>query len=338
MTDTVLNSIITIQIISCNERQQDKKNVTFYTIEVFNHFNKNSWKLEKRYSEFDQLYKTLFKLYPKCPTIPGKSFLGLKLSGDEKERRKNHLNQFLKDCIQRKDIMSSEIFREYIELDRNTPENSTYSQNLISEFNDLPLGIRDFIYLKYENVCFIACSDMHIASRIDAYITNVNLPWEKKSDSHITVGALFAYKTKEDPNTNVISFEKLWAKSYPTQTGVITWDSDSSTIAVGLDDGKIYIYKTSPDSGYLCYEQLCEIKPHKDRVMGIAIDSKGGYIYSVSTDKKIIVSEANHQSTSSEVGSSISGFTNLIHDKKNERLFATNETGTVLVYSLQQVR
>ena len=31
-------------------------------------------------------------------------------------------------------------------------------------------------------------------SRVDSYITNVNLPWEKKTEEHITVGAVFAFK------------------------------------------------------------------------------------------------------------------------------------------------
>lgn len=336
MNDKILNSIYTIAIVSCTERTaNDKKNVTFYTIEIYNHYNKNAWKLEKRYSEFDSLYKNLYKLYPKCPTIPGKGFLGFSLTGDEKERRRSQLDVFLKECIQRKDIVGSDAFREFIELDKNSPETSVFSHQKVSEFSDLPLGIRDFIYLKYEKVCFIACSDMHIASRIDAYITNVNLPWEKKSDSHITVGAVFAFKTEEDQETGEIIFEKLWAKSFPVQTGVISWDSDSSMLAIGLDDGRMFFYKTTPDSGYMYFDQICELKPHTERVMGIALDAKVGYIYSVSSDKKFILSEANHSSSSIEIAVSNSGYTNLFYDKKADRLFTTNESGEITIYSTQ---
>lgn len=334
----VMNSIITIQITSTSDRGSDKKQVTFYIIEIYNHFSKKSWTIEKRYSEFDALYKTIYKLYPKCPTIPGKSFLGMGLKSQEKEKRKNQLDNFLKECAARKDIMNSEIFRDFIDFDKNSPENTSFTHQKINEFTELPLGVRDFVYLKYDKVCFVACSDMNITSRIDAYITNVNFPWEKKTDSHITVGAVFAFKTHEDPSTHEISFEKLWAKSYPIQTGVLAWDSESNTLAVGLDDGKIFFYKTSAESGYLYYEQICEIKPHTDRVMGIAIDAKAGYIYSVGSDKRFKVSEANFESATTEIAIASSGYTNLVHDKKNERLFSTTETGCVIIYSLQTVR
>lgn len=60
---------------------------------------------------------------------------------------------------------------------------------------------------------------MNITSRVDAYLTNVNFPWEKKTDTHVTVGALMLYRFKVDNHSH--SFEKLWVKSYPTQVRII---------------------------------------------------------------------------------------------------------------------
>jgi hypothetical protein len=264
-------------------------------IEFNNSYTKQKWVLEKRYSEFDELHKAINKLYPKFPSLPGKSLLGLSLSLEDTNKRKKGLEQFLRDCINRKDIFHNDQFRKFIEIDKNSPEMGFYKPSKVCEYTELPLGIRDFIYLRCDKICFVACSDMNIASRVDAIFTNMNFPWEKKTDSHITVGAVFAFRVKEDSVTGVLVFEKLWAKSYPTQTGVISWDPDSNTLAVGLDDGKIYFYKTSPDSGYMHYEEICCLSPHKDRVMGIAVEAKSGHIYSVSTDKKFVVSEANYQ-------------------------------------------
>jgi hypothetical protein len=295
MTDNFLNSLINVTVSKFTEKYLDKKPVTYFVIDFYNTYNKVSWVLEKRYSDFDILWNKINKLFPKFPSIPGKSFLGFSLGLDEMNKRKNHLELFLKECLSRKDITNSEDFRNFIELDKHSPEMSINTPTKICEYSELPLGIRDFIYLKSDKICFVACSDMNVASRIDAAITNINFPWEKKTDSHITVGAVFAFRVKEDPDTAVLSFEKLWAKSYPTQTGVISWDSDSNTLAVGLDDGKIYFYKTSPESNYMHYEEICGLNPHKDRVMGIAVEAKSGYIYSVSTDKKFVVSEANYQ-------------------------------------------
>jgi hypothetical protein len=78
---------------------------------------------------------------------------------------------------------------------------------------------------------------------------------------------------------------------------------------------------------------MCELKPHDDRVMGLCYDGKAGYIYSCSTDKKFIVSEVNFHDQVTEVIKSSHGFTNLVYDKKNERIFLTNEVGVLYVYS-----
>ena len=58
----------------------------------------------------------------------------------------------------------------------------------------MPLGVRDFVFDEENNLLFIVCCDMKITSRVDAYITNANLPWEKKTNEHISVGALFAFR------------------------------------------------------------------------------------------------------------------------------------------------
>lgn len=45
----------------------------------------------------------------------------------------------------------------------------------VAEYNELHLGGRDFLYLKEENLMFVAMSDMNITSRLDAYLTNVTI-------------------------------------------------------------------------------------------------------------------------------------------------------------------
>jgi hypothetical protein len=68
--------------------------------------------------------------------------------------------------------------------------------------------------------------------------------------------------------------------------------------------------------------------------MGISYDAKIGYIYSCSSDKKFIVSEVHYQQSVSEIANGTHGFTSLIHDKKNERMFLANEGGAIYVYSI----
>ena len=64
-------------------------------------------------------------------------------------------------------------FREFLELDTQLPESVVNTPVKVAEFDELNLGARDFIYLKEENLMFVAMSDMNITSRLDAYLTNV---------------------------------------------------------------------------------------------------------------------------------------------------------------------
>lgn len=88
-------------------------------------------------------------------------------------------------------------FREFLELDTKIPESVTYSPVKLAELTDLTLGGRDFIYLEEEHLMFVAMSDMNITSRLDAYLTNVNimiltfvhssLSLGKKGNSRLTI-------------------------------------------------------------------------------------------------------------------------------------------------------
>jgi hypothetical protein len=238
--------------------------------------------------------------------------------------------------------MNSENFRYFIDIDNNSPEMTCFTPKKLSELLDLPLGIRDFVHLKYEKIFFLALSDMNIASRIDAYLTNVNLPWEKKTNAHVTVGALIVYRYKQEGDSYY--FEKLWTKSYPIQTGSVFWDSESNHLLVGLDNGIIKCYRVSPELNFLQYEEVCEIKAHNDRVMGMSYDNRTGCIYSAGTDKKFKITEIHYKECVSgmcliysEITVGSHGCTNLLYDKKNSRCFITNEVGVIYIYSIINV-
>lgn len=65
------------------------------------------------------------------------------------------------------------------------------------------------------------------------------MPWEKKdkSETYATVGACIIYKVRQQGDQ--WSFQKLWMKGYPLQTGAIRWCPDDKTLIVGFDQGKI---------------------------------------------------------------------------------------------------
>ena len=64
-------AIIGITVESYAEKYIDGKTVTFYTVEIISRITENTWKIEKRYSEFKKLHDTLSKTFPRLPPIPG---------------------------------------------------------------------------------------------------------------------------------------------------------------------------------------------------------------------------------------------------------------------------
>jgi hypothetical protein len=264
--------------------------------------------------------------------MPGKTLFKIK-DRDQLEKRKKQLETFLKECANRKDIVSNETFKGFMDIDKHSPDMTYTAPTIIYENNELPLGVRDCIYFEEGQILFIVCCDMNITSRVDAYITNINLPWEAKTDQHISVGAVFAFKAIEDKKGNSYYFEKLWAKSFPEQTGVVNFNKDALILEVGLDSGSIIFYKTSIESKYSVFDEVARFKPHTNRVMGLTYDDQQGYIYSCSTDKKFMLAEFNNISCITEIAESAFGYTALLYDKPNQRIFLTNEGGILSVFS-----
>ena len=66
--------------------------------------------------------------------------------------------------------------------------------------------------------------------------------------------------------------------------------------------------------------------------MGLGFDEKNNYIYSCSTDKKCMLSDLSNFSTPLEITRNLFGFTTLILDKDNDRLFLTDEGGALRVF------
>lgn len=84
------------------------QSVIIYVIEITKREEK--WSVEKRYSEFDELNKTLKKTYANIPSMPGKSFFKISEPDQIEERRKG-LEVYLKLLLERYDIFNSESFK-----------------------------------------------------------------------------------------------------------------------------------------------------------------------------------------------------------------------------------
>ena len=332
ITNPDLFSIIGIIVPSYSDKMVGSKSVTFYSVEVTSRITKNSWKIEKRYSEFKKLHDEMIKIFPRLPSIPGTTFFKV-TSQEALKSRQVALEAFLRSCVQRRDILQNKLFKEFLELEKNAPEIVGNDVELIYDYKKLPMGCRNFKVIPHKKIMVVCCSNMNIISRSNVIISNISFT-KKSDDDKVPMGALFIYQC-EPSKEEIYAIHKIWAKPFPIQTGTLYWEDETEILGVGNDDGKIYLYKPQPNTYYQVMNQIFEFNYHTDRVMGLTIDPKNNYIYSCSTDKTFYATGLLNSKTNILINKSTAGYTNLEFDKDNKRIFLTNEIGELSVYSLK---
>ena len=330
--DSNLTAILGISVLSYSEKYVDKKTATFYQVEVKSHITKNTWVIDKRYSEFYSIHEKLKKLFPRLPTIPGKTFGKLK-SEEGLTKRKELLEAFLRECIKRRDILQNSEFQQFLELEANAPEVVGNTVTLVYDYTKCPLGVRDFIVVPHREIMCVCCSEMNIISRTNANLTNFALGNKHNNNIAIPMGAAFIYQCKPHPK-EIYKIHKIWAKPLNVQTGAIHWEDVNEIFSIGLDDGRVLAYKGVPNTHYLQMNQICELTFHTDRIMGLAIDPDTLNIYTCSTDRTFYVTSLAKSTVENIlINMDMVGYTNLKMDTKNKRIFLTNEDGELKVYS-----
>mmetsp|Transcript_42928 Transcript_42928/g.50357 ORF Transcript_42928/g.50357 Transcript_42928/m.50357 type:complete len:191 (+) Transcript_42928:479-1051(+) len=172
---------------------------------------------------------------------------------------------------------------------------------------------------------------MRITSRLDSYLTNMSLPWEKKSDTYSTVGALLFYRVGLREKDGEWIFTRLWAKNFPVQTNILCWSPEKERMYLGMDNGTIYSYSINENE--ISLTQEAEIKAHAKRVMGLAYDNENNHVISISKDGKLKCSDDTTEEPVHEESIGKSGLKVLLHDKSHKRLFIGDGSGCVHIVS-----
>ena len=325
-------AILGINVLSYADKMVGSKSVTFYQCEIISRITRNSWTIDKRYSEFKKLHDAMIKIFPRLPTIPGTTFF--KVSSPEAlKARQVALEAFLRSCVLRRDILQNKLFKEFLELEKNAPEVVGNDVDLVYDYKKLPLGCRNFKVIPHRKIMVVCCSNMNIISRSNVIISNITSFKKKSDDDKVPMGALFIYQC-EPSKEEIYAIHKIWAKPFPIQTGTLYWEDENEIVCVGNDDGKIYVYKPKPNTYYMEMNQMFEFAYHTDRVMGIALDPRNWHLYSCSTDMTFHVTDLKAPKLNMLINTGNAGYTNLELDKENDRIFLTNETGGLYIYSI----
>jgi WD40 repeat protein len=303
-------------------------------VELISHITKQSWTIERRYSEFFAIHEILRKIYPRLPEIPGKTITKV-TTQQAINKRKELLQLFLRECVQRRDILQNIDFQKFLELEKYAPEIIGNNVQLIYDYQKCPLGVRNFIVVPHREIMLVCCSNMSLISRTNVSFANFAFGKQKDEECQIPMGAAFIYQCKPDKN-EIYTIHKIWGKAFSTQTGVIHWEDKNQVYTIGLDDGRIIAYKGDKKTYYLKMDKVCELCFHTQRIMGVGLDPYTLKLYSCSTDKCFYVTDLTKSSIQNVlINTSITGYTNMELDADNKRIFLTNESGELSVYSLR---
>jgi hypothetical protein len=346
------HSILQVSIPLFQDKYFNNKNETFYSIHILNLYTKKTWDLEKRYQEFIDLRSELSETIPKVPEI-SKGFNLFKSSNsyDTLKQRQYELQEFLSECLSRKDIISNEIFMEFLEINTQFPDLIRNKPEFINDIEFQNISCEHIIYLEKESIILFACNDLNFTSRMDAYLSNAadNLPWKKESkgnekekelDKKGRVSAFFTFKLinylQIKTNKKKIKFEKLFEKNFNEIISSIYYDENSQTLSIGLISGKINLFRKYEESEFKQFDFMTELNYHNASVTGIIFDSLSGNIYTCSEDKNIFASEIskiyNKNNNPKLVNESNYSYCKMIFEKKYERFFVSNNNGHIEVY------
>ena len=332
--DSNLTAILGIIVLSYSEKYIESKTATFYLVELKSNITSKTWNIEKRYSEFKTIHDKLRKIFPRLPSIPGITLFKV-TSEEDLNKRKELLQLFLRECVQRRDILQNIDFQKFLELDKNAPEIVGNNITQIYDYKKCPLGVRNFIVVPHREIMLVCCSNMNIISRSNVMLTNLAFGAYKAENCKVPMGAAFIYQCKPDKK-EIYIIHKIWAKAFSAQTGAIYWDDKNEIYVIGLDDGSIFGYKAIPNTHYLQMNKYFEQKFHNNRIMGLGLEPSSMKLYSCSSDKAFYVTNIGDDIIENTlINTSISGYTNMELDIKNQRIFLTNETGELTVYSIK---
>ena len=343
------HSILQVSVPSFQDKYFNNKNETFYLIHILNLYTSKSWELEKRYQEFLELKSSLSETIPKVPEV-SKGFILFKSSNsyDTLKQRQYEINEFLSECLSRKDIISNDLFVEFLDIKNQFPDLLRNKPEFLKDIEFENISCEHIIFLEKENLIFIACNDLNLTSRMDAYLSNAadNLPWkkeaknEKELDKRGRVSAFFVFKLinylQIKKNSKNMKFEKLYEKNFNEIIGSIYFDENSQTLAIGLISGKISLFRHFSESEYKQYDYMIDLNYHSSCVTGVAFDSQNGNIYSCGEDKKLFVAEISKIYSKNYQGKLFNdgnySYSKMIFDNKNNRIFVSNNNGHIEVY------
>ena len=355
-SNVTINSILQIDVPSFENKIINNKNETLYMIIIKNLYNKSKWTIEKTYEDFIRLNNSLTKLLPSSPYF-GKNKSIFKSAKDYNTimQRKTEINEYLSECVSRKDIISHRTFINFIDLEKNFPELIYNIPDFIETIKVSDMTITDIQYLEKENIIFSILSDLELTSRMDSYMKSGELLSFRKEGTSSQemslnelgvenaeknkIGAFCVYKLivcKNNKKELKIKLEKIFIKYFNEITCSLFYDPKKNYFILGLMSGRVLFYKIDPNSDFSQFDFIEELRYHPSSVTGIAINPDNNSLFSCDDNGNFYfgILDMIHKKNYCPqlINQSAKGYSKLYYEIENERLYLSTINGHLEVY------
>lgn len=333
INDFTIN-IITAKIMG----QEIRENTEFFKINITDNFHKKSWIIMKDTSDFNILYNKLSITFFDIPSLPEKQLLA-QFDAESVNKKKSIYQQFLASCINRKDIYSSSEFKNFLELQKNSPDLCGNTPIMKGGIEFLPESITDFKYIEDDNIKIIilTTAEMGVNIKTEEEFLNFKnrLPNENEEfiNANMIQGMTMIFEILN--NEGAYEFKLVWQRKFKTPNTCIYFDKITKTIFIGREDGFVSVYKPLEKSHFTELDLVIELKNHFSRITDIWYDVNRAKMYTVSNDRRLVSCNINYNSKMTEINRSVHNYTKLCSDLKNNRLYAATDGGIIELYSLE---
>ena len=198
------------------------------------------------------------------------------------------------------------------------------------------MGYRDIILVPERKLFFSVTSDMNAFSRVDSYLTNLQMPWDKSEEQVLlSVGVLEAW-LQSKKGMDEYTYERLWCKNFKSQAICIHYNESLKLVSVGCDNGTV-VHLNFDVSSPLKFKEISEDKVHTKRVMGIWSDTKTKVLYCIGEDGFLKVFDLTASKVTQECQVGTNKLTCVVSDESSGSAFIGDVLGNVNIYDCSVV-
>ncbi len=313
-----------------------KEDVVLYKIHLKSHLTNKEWQLMRRFSEFFDFYTILSRNFFNLPSIPKKTLTKVN-SQQTLDSRKEQLNSFLRLIINRTDIMSNMATYHFLELKNHFPDFILFQPMILFELNDLSFEVNAVDYNEEGSLVFAGMGNKTNTNKVSKLFNKFSTFLSSVNNTIINNGRLVIYNMIQSKGKETM-LHPIFENDYPCSVVCLKFFKENNFLSLGFENGeikllKIYITEKSNISKNLV-DEVSSIKAHNSPIQSIEIDFTTGYIFSISNDFNLNISEYNYQTNIKSIQVSKEILTCLLYNQENQLLVITDCKGSLFFFNV----